>query len=172
MSTGDVHPGARVAARLTAVWAVAFAALSVFWAAGGTWGADTLGRRWPTDERTAGWVAFLWFTVVLKLAIGALAWAVGYEVFAGRWGQVLRVLAYVGAVIMVGYEGVASLVEHALIVAGVLDVPAGLGDTAARVAPGAVGPGVDRGRRAAVPRRLAEPPGASDGRRCGACTWQ
>jgi hypothetical protein len=58
-----------------AVWALAFAALSAYWAAGGRVGAGTIG---PAVEdlalaRDPAFVAVLWVTALLKLLAAALA---------------------------------------------------------------------------------------------------
>jgi len=115
-------------------WALSFAALSFYWAAGGTAGSSTLGPSIaePALARDAGFVALLWGTGVLKVLAGVLALAL-----ARRFGSSLpRPLFVVGGWaatgVMAGYEGGASLVQHGLMELGVIATPDGLGQTALR----------------------------------------
>lgn len=64
-------------------WALVFAALSFYWAAGGTAGVHTLSKaiREPALRRDSGFVAILWATAVLKVLAGLLALA-----FVRPWG--------------------------------------------------------------------------------------
>jgi prepilin signal peptidase PulO-like enzyme (type II secretory pathway) len=130
------HRSVRAAwpAYTAAVWAFVFAAVSVYWAAGGTAGARTIGPAIarPVLAREPGWVALLWGTAGLKALLGLLALAL-----ARPWGRrlprrLLLGLAWAAAAVMGLYEGAASLVQHALMVAGVVGTPEGLGTTAAR----------------------------------------
>jgi len=65
-------------------WALLFAALTFYWAAGGTAGAHTLSReiREPALRRDGGFVAILWATGVLKVGAALLALA-----FVRPWGR-------------------------------------------------------------------------------------
>jgi hypothetical protein len=115
-------------------WAVLFAALSFYWAAGGTAGvemnAPAITR--PVLARDPGWIAILWITGALKLVAGLLALAL-----VRPWGRLLPRWLLLGAgwtafAIMALYEGAASLLQHALMVTGAIATPAGLGETSAR----------------------------------------
>lgn len=67
-----------------ATWAFLFAALSLYWAAGGDAGLGTLaeGIREPALARDPSFVAILWATVVLKVLAGLLALAL-----CRRWAR-------------------------------------------------------------------------------------
>ena len=135
------RPAAPVQPRSTAwaayaagAWAAVFAALSFYWAAGGTAGAATIGPAIaePVLARDPTWVAILWGTGALKLLGGLLALAL-----VRPWGRLIpqRLLLVVGwsaSALMGVYEGAASLVQHGLMAAGVLSTLAGLGATALR----------------------------------------
>ena len=115
-------------------WAIAFATLSFYWAAGGTLGVETNAPAItrPVLAREPGWIALLWITGALKLIAGLLALAL-----VRPWGRALprRLLlagGWVAFAIMALYEGAASLVQHALMLAGAIATPAGLGETSAR----------------------------------------
>lgn len=124
----------RVVGYLACVWAFAFAALSFYWAIGGTAGGATIG---PDLQRLGltrdpGFVAILWATGVLKVIVGLLALALTQP-----WGRripswTLLPVAWCAGVIMALYEGLASLIQHALMVAGIIATPSGLGSFAAR----------------------------------------
>jgi hypothetical protein len=116
------------------VWSLVFAAVSFYWAAGGTAGAATIGPAIaePVLRREPGWVALMWATGALKVAGALLAPAL-----ARRWGgplprRLLRLAGWSAGIIMAGYEGAASLIQHGLMVSGVIDTPEGLGTAAAR----------------------------------------
>ena len=122
------------AAYAATAWAAVFAALSFYWAAGGTAGAVTIGPAIaaPVLARDPTWVAILWGTGALKLLGGLLALAL-----VRPWGRLIprRLLLVVGwgaSALMGLYEGAASLVQHGLMAAGVLSIPDGLGATALR----------------------------------------
>lgn len=65
-------------------WALLFAALSFYWAAGGSLGINTLSKviREPAIRRDGGFVAILWATAVLKVLAGVFALA-----FVRPWGR-------------------------------------------------------------------------------------
>ena len=115
-------------------WAFVFAALSFFWAAGGTAGVNTNAPAVtkPVLARDPTWIAILWGTGVLKVLAGLLALAL-----VRPWGRalprwLLLTAAWTAVAIIGGYEGALSLIQHALMVAGVIAVPSGLGETSAR----------------------------------------
>jgi len=115
-------------------WAFTFAAVSFYWAAGGTVGVtmNAPAITGPVLARDPGWIAILWATGVLKVIAGLLALAL-----VRPWGRLfprwLLTIAAWGTVAVMGlYEGAASLIQHALMVAGVIETPAGLGSTSAR----------------------------------------
>ncbi len=115
-------------------WAVVFAAVSFYWAVGGTAGVNTNAPAITKHvlARDPGWIAIIWGTGALKIIAGLLALAL-----VRPWGRAiprwLLLTAAGGAVaIMGGYEGAASLIQHALMVAGVIGTPEGLGATSAR----------------------------------------
>lgn len=115
-------------------WAWAFAAVSFYWAAGGTLGLATLGTQL---ERLA--------LARDPLAIWIGGWAVGVAKFIGGllplaavqpWGKrvprwLLLTCLWAGGIGMTLY-GMASFVQHALMMTGVIALPAGLGRVGAR----------------------------------------
>lgn len=114
-------------------WALAFAAVSFYWAAGGTAGADTIGPSLTSLAlaRDPTFIAILWATGALKLAAGLFALAL-----VRPWGQrILRWLLLLAGwgtgAALIAYGG-ASFVQHALMLTGIIGIPAGLGAVAAR----------------------------------------
>jgi hypothetical protein len=67
-------------------WALAFAAVSFYWAAGGTSGADTIGPALTSLAlaRDPEFIAILWATGVLKVVAALLALAL-----VRPWGRLL-----------------------------------------------------------------------------------
>lgn len=114
-----------------AVWALAFTALSVYWAAGGTVGEGTIGTavEGPAVAREPGFVLLLWITAVLKFLAVLLALTLIGRLF-GRAPRWMRLTAgWVAAVLLLGY-GLANLVQHLLMWTGAVSVPDGLGSAA------------------------------------------
>ena len=112
------------------VWALLFAALSFYWAAGGRVGEGTIGAavEGPALAREPWFVALLWITAVLKLATAGLAFALAR---GPRWlPRYVLLFAGWGVAALLSLYGLANLVQHLLIATGVLAVPAGLGEAA------------------------------------------
>ncbi len=110
------------------LWSLSFAGLSFHWAAGGLLGQGTFGPavEGPALAREPAFVALLWTTAVLKLIAAplGLALATGRPRRTPRW---VLLLAGWGTAALLSLYGVANLAQHLLIVAGVVDLPAGLG---------------------------------------------
>ncbi|SCF03555.1 Protein of unknown function (DUF3995) [Micromonospora viridifaciens] len=125
-----VRPGAW-AGYGACVWSLLFAALSFYWAAGGLVGAGTIGPavEGPALAREPAFVAVLWATALLKVVAALLALALLRQLprWAPRW---LLLLAGWGAAGLLSLYALANLAQHLLIVAGVVEVPAGLGRAA------------------------------------------
>lgn len=132
-TTVFVAARSRWAGYAACAWAVAFAAQSFYYAVGGTAGAETWPRAIaePVLARDPGWIPVMWGTGAAKLLAGALALAL-----VRPWGRslprrVLRATGWGAGGLLLLY-GAANLVQHGLMVAGVVAIPDGLGATAAR----------------------------------------
>lgn len=113
------------------VWALTFAAVSFYWAAGGRLGEGTIGAavEGPALAREPAFVALLWATAVLKILAAVLALALIRKIL--RWmPRRLLLLGGWGAAALLLLYGLANLVQHLLIAAGRIDMPAGLGRAA------------------------------------------
>ena len=118
--------GAVVAAVISASLGAASAAVSAYWALGGTALIDTVGgeiERWGR-ERSASVVATLWVITLAKL-VGAVAPLVLVGVGAGRlpaWTRArpMRALGWIVAIGLTVYGGVLT-VAGLLVEAGVID---------------------------------------------------
>ncbi len=111
-------------------WAIAFAVPSFYWALGGTAGLDTIAAR-VEEIPLAGNPAFVFGTGVLKVLAGLLALAA-----VRRWGRAvprrpMLVAVWAVAAILTSY-GLANLVDHGLMVAGLRRTPEVLGAGAVR----------------------------------------
>jgi Protein of unknown function (DUF3995) len=103
---------------------LAYAAVSVYWAAGGTWLLDTVGGGLGQQGRAGdlGVIVAVWAAAVLKVAgavvplaaVGGTAWRP-----AGPRRRLLRVLAWAEAVILTAYglvlAGAGLLVQSGVI---------------------------------------------------------
>jgi hypothetical protein len=120
------------AAYAAGAWAFVFAAISFYWAAGGTIGLATLGRtieqlalaRDPMMVTIGGWGAG-----IAKAIAGLLALAL-----VRPWGRliprsIVRTAAWSAGTLLVLYGG-ANLFQHGLMAAGVIQIPKGLGSSA------------------------------------------
>ena len=113
-----------------AVWAFAFAALSAYWALGGELGRQTIAAdiaRIPLANDPV----VVWATAGLKALAGILALAL-----VRPWGRLfprrLLIAATWAAGLLLTLYGVANLVDHGRMVAGLRATPAVLGEQAAR----------------------------------------
>lgn len=123
----------RYAAYAACAWAILFAIPSLYWAAGGTLGAGTIGGEIEQRalDRETGMVATLWITGLIKVAGAIFALAL-----VQPWGRqlprrLMTVLGWGGGLSMILY-GVALLVQHSLMLADVVDPPELLDTTALR----------------------------------------
>jgi len=104
---------APVAALIAAVLGIGHAAVSAYWAVGGTWLLDTIGgelERWGR-ERQPGVVVALWLIAVLKagVALAAPVVVLGPGRLPG-WttGRAARALSWIAAVVLTAYGGVLT----------------------------------------------------------------
>ena len=106
----------------TAVWGLAFAALSFSWAAGGRLLLGTLDTTLQDEARARelGFVVVLWSTGVLKLLIAALGLAVVRPWKTVGVGRLLRMAAYVCGGTMALY-GLVGAINGALAEVGAFD---------------------------------------------------
>ncbi|MDQ2744951.1 MAG: DUF3995 domain-containing protein [Chloroflexota bacterium] len=127
------RPGFRVAARTgyaASAWAFVFAAISFYWAAGGTAGSATIGAAITNQAHDPTFIAVLWGTGALKALGGLLALALVHPWSRSFPRRLLLIAAWAGGILMALYGG-ASWVQEALMIVGVISIPAGLGHTAA-----------------------------------------
>lgn len=115
------------------VWSFIFAALSIYWAAGGTGFGDTIGKELENLalSRDPGFVAILWITGLAKILIGILALAL-----VQAWGRriprwILLTGGWATGLLLTLYS-LANFVEHGLMQLGFMAVPKGLGEIALR----------------------------------------
>ncbi|HLZ23124.1 MAG TPA: DUF3995 domain-containing protein [Ktedonobacterales bacterium] len=121
------------AAYAACAWALVFAALTFYWAAGGTAGAATIGDTItkPIQERDPGWIALLWAIGALKI-LGALLPLALVQAWGGRIPRrLLLTVAWGAGILMILYGG-ANMLEFALMETGILNIPASLGELAVR----------------------------------------
>jgi hypothetical protein len=122
--------GLRTPACLAALWALAFAAASAYWAAGGTGGANTIARSLAdrAAERHPEFVATLWAAVAAKAMLTALALALVRPATA-RFARAVRFAGWIAGGALTLY-GATGLIEFCLMALGARDVPADVGDAA------------------------------------------
>ncbi|MBV8916099.1 MAG: DUF3995 domain-containing protein [Acetobacteraceae bacterium] len=108
-----------------ALAAFAFAAISLYWALGGTAAIDTIGGQLASSGRAGAPItlALVWAAVVLKLGVGLLALAL-----VQRWGRwiprwMLLTAACTAAAVLTVY-GAVQVIAEALVETGMIR-PAG-----------------------------------------------
>jgi glucan phosphoethanolaminetransferase (alkaline phosphatase superfamily) len=123
----------RTAVYAAAAWALVFAAMSFYWAAGGSIGSSTMSDTIvePARAREPQFVALLWITGVLKAIAGLLALAL-----VRPQGRVLPrwiplTATWVAGVGMLLYGG-ANLAVRAVMALGLLATPESMHSAAAR----------------------------------------
>jgi len=113
------------AAYAVCAWALGFAVVSFFWAAGATLGVHTIAAQ---PEKLASPRA-LWIIGLMKLLPGVLALALVQPWGRGLSHGLLRVATRTGGGLLVLYGG-ANFVDHGLMAAGVKHTPVLLGRSA------------------------------------------
>ncbi|MQA82663.1 MAG: DUF3995 domain-containing protein [Streptosporangiales bacterium] len=119
------------AAHAAALWAFAFATMSFYWAAGGTFGVNTLSN---TIEGLAGqnawFTAVVWVTGALKAAGGMLALAL-VRPWGERLPRRLLLIATAGAGGVMALYALANLGARAIQAIGLIPTPASMHTAAA-----------------------------------------
>jgi hypothetical protein len=117
-----------------AIRAFLFAAMSFYWALGGTIGLETLGTGFENLNSAEGQelITFTWVTGVLKVITGLLALAL-----VQLWGRLIprRLLlpgAWVAGILLTLY-GMASFVQHGLMVFGTIEIARFVGSRTAAI---------------------------------------
>jgi Protein of unknown function (DUF3995) len=108
-------PASAVAAASAALLlGVLYAAVSAYWGCGGTALLNTVGGAFERAGRTgsAGLIALLWVTVLLKLLAGILGRlaVVGHRKLGTQHRRLVRRAAWAAALILVMYGGVLSVI--------------------------------------------------------------
>lgn len=116
-----------------AAWSVSFAVPSLYWAAGGTLGAGTIGPavEGPSLAREPTFVAILWVTAVAKLLGGLLGLMLAGQLLRAVPHRMTALAGWTVAALLLLY-GAANAVQHVLMAAGVVAVPDGIGRHALR----------------------------------------
>ena len=111
-------------------WSLVFALASLYWAAGGLTGGETLGVEIErlARERDPSFVAGLWAAFVLKAIAAALALA--FLRPPRRLPRRLVLVLGVATGAGITLYAVANLVQHALMATGAIATPDGLGSHA------------------------------------------
>jgi hypothetical protein len=120
-------------ARLAFAWCMIFAAISVYWLLGGTVGRATLAKA-IQEQAAAGdrdFIVTTWVTVALKVAGGLMALAT-VRPWGGRVPRRLLLTLLTGAGVLLTLYGVAGFIEKALMLSGVIGLPAAMGEGPAR----------------------------------------
>jgi len=127
----DGAPSRTWAAHAASVWAFAFAAVSFYWAAGGTVGLGTVGGTVEGWAAGGGWFTVaVWFAGVVKAAGGMLALAL-----VRPWGErfprgLLLGLTVSGGVVLTSYA-LLNLGARAVQAVGLIATPASMHSAAA-----------------------------------------
>jgi hypothetical protein len=116
---------ARACAIVAAVLGLAYAAISIIWAFGGTWLLDTVGGELAAEGRAGAWwvIAMLWAAIVAKLVGAVLPLVAVSRATGGRFRRPVRLLCGVEAVVLTTY-GLVLTVAGVLVQSGVIQASA------------------------------------------------
>lgn len=118
--------GGTWAAHAAAVWAFAFAALSFYWAAGGTVGLAAVGGTIEGAARSHEWFAsIVWLTALVKTGGGLLALSL-VRTWGDRIPRAVRFAASTAAGVLLAVYALLNLGARALQAAGVVATPASM----------------------------------------------
>lgn len=128
---GSETMGENRAAYAAFAWALVFAAMSFYWAAGGTAGLDTLGNELERDAlaREPDTIALVWLAAVLKVLGAALALALVRPRGRSIWRRILLPASWSVGLLLLLYA-VANFAQHGLMKVGAVDTPGALGSFA------------------------------------------
>jgi hypothetical protein len=129
MPDRHAQPGHNRATPGACAWALIFALVSTYWGLGGRVGVDQLAlsiREAVRDNDTSFQVQN-WIGVAAKLTWAGIAWLMVRRVT--RYRRVILVIAWAASIALILY-GLIGMVEKALMVSGVIDVAASIGDNA------------------------------------------
>jgi hypothetical protein len=115
----EVGTGTPWAGYGAAVWCFVFAAMSAYWAGGGTAGAGTLGDIVTGIAREPVFLALLWVVAAVKAAGGVFALALAHG-RGPRW--LLLAGGFGGGALLLAY-GVANLGARLVMAVGLIDTP-------------------------------------------------
>lgn len=115
---------------LAAIWALLFAAASFYWAAGGKIGLDTLGDTINDLNNDSTFVAFVWLTAIVKLAMVGLAVFLLYPRHGFIPHKLVRIGAWTAGIVCVVYGGL-NLAARGVMALGVIPTPESMYSTAA-----------------------------------------
>jgi Protein of unknown function (DUF3995) len=112
MDGGSARPGPGTTAAYSAlVVGLLFAAISAYWAVGGTWLLDTVGGAIEREGRSGNGVLVAGLVVVVLLkVVAAVLGVAALRPSHGLFGRLVRLAAWVGAVIMTVYGAVLTTV--------------------------------------------------------------
>lgn len=112
-----------------ATWAFAFAAMSFYWAVGGTVGIDTLSPEIVTMARNPWFTIIVWGTGAVKVVAGILALTLVQQ-WAQHFRWFLLIVNWSMGCFMVLYAG-ANLTARGLMAIGILSTPVSMHSTSA-----------------------------------------
>lgn len=123
--------GATWAAHAATVWAFAFAALSFYWAAGGTIGLGAVGGTIAGIGRSQAWFAWVvWLTALAKTVGGMLALSL-VRPWGDRFPRGLRLTASAAAGALLTMYALLNLGARGLQALGAIPTPASMQSAAA-----------------------------------------
>lgn len=130
-TSAAVPSGGTWAAHAAAVWAFAFAALSFYWAAGGTIGLAAVGGTIEGIGRTHDWFAWIvWLTGLAKAVGGMLALSL-VRPWGDRFPPALRLTASAAAGVLLTLYALLNLGARGVQALGVVPTPASMHSAAA-----------------------------------------
>ena len=118
------RPTGSAAAKAALVLGLLYAAVSVYWALGGTWLLATVGGALQRQGRTAILVLAVWAAVVLKSVAAVLPLLALRRVTSPGWNRAVWLLAWIEAGILTVYGLVLTVVDL-LVQAGAIHQSAG-----------------------------------------------
>lgn len=119
-------PGRRglLTARAALIVGVLYAAVSLYWALGGTWLLDTVAASLTRHGGAAkGFIVAAWVAAGLKIIAAAMPLVALHRLTGAKWDRRVWVLAWAGAVILIIY-GLVQTTAGLLVVSDVLHASA------------------------------------------------
>ncbi len=111
-------------------WALIFSIPSFYWAAGGTVGLDTLGGEINDLKGKSWFIAFVWLTAFMKVALGIVVLMLLKTYKYTMINKLVSIAVWTAGIVCISYGGL-NLLARFIMTVGIIPTPAAMHSDAA-----------------------------------------